>query len=238
MTLLGNLKRTFIDLNLDSVPAHQLNQPVMWDLPSVLWQPTFFAGVNLWKMQHEAADLCRNPMDSLELLLVDMEKDLFNPDRYVAEREFGWLGLTHDGLSLEQKRLRTFLWLATKVSPPTYLPCQRIYPMVMAGKSLLLQVGGKTYGYHGGRWGIWNKKLGEVMKIKPERYAKSAAKLVSQAEAVKQESRGHWADAVFQYVSYLQPVSHEFVQALSYARLFIRDLALNQGQIRLTLNKE
>lgn len=208
--------RWVLGLDLSTVNRTFLERPVDWRLPDVLCAPAQFGNFNVRFMQHDLGD-DRHPISasSVEALVLD---NAFDAIPYEVAT---WLFSPH--ADTDQRKLRALLWIAADLNPPTHDPRLTRYPYTLTDKSLLLQLGDTlTYGYHGGRWGKWELSRGSVLKLPLGKYPKSPLKQLKQATELERWAYDTtWADAVFNYHLYYQPLPYPLLQMLSHMRLVV-----------------
>ena len=108
---------------------------------------------------------------------------------------------------------------------------ERAFKFAIDRHSLLVEVDSTTFGFRCETWGEWRTPLHKVQEMPAAQYAKSPLKLLRQAEEQTIRTKTGWADALYRYYEYYQPVPPALKQLLSQARFWLDDIGYIDGQI-------
>lgn len=225
---MSHLLQPFFDwatsLDLSSVPLEILKRPVVWHLPDVLLHPTVFGSIDVFRIQQGAEHTdWAAPLQQL-VYHVDYQQ----PTETAADYWLG-RGLIDDERAI---RVREFLWMAAHAAPPATNPTQRSTRFVLDSVSLLVQTAPRvTVGYHGGQWGTWKAPIDQVRGLAKQRYSKSPLWVLKEASMLKLEAEWSWADALWNWYEFHQPVPYALRQLLSTARLVTDGLVFEGGRL-------
>ena len=226
---MNHLLQPFFDwatsLDLSSVPLEILERPVVWHLPDVLLHPTVFGSIDVFRIQQGAEHTdWAAPLQQL-VYHVDYQQ----PTETAADYWLG-RGLIDDERAI---RVREFLWMAAHAAPPSTNPTQRSTRFVLDSVSLLVQTAPRiTVGYHGGQWGTWKAPIDQVRRLSKQRYSKSPLWVLKEASMLKLQAEWGWADALWNWYEFHQPVPYALRQLLSTARLVTEGLVFEGGRLK------
>lgn len=226
---MNHLLQPFFDwatsLDLSSVPLEILKRPVVWHLPDVLLHPTVFGSIDVFRIQQGAEHTdWAAPLQQL-VYHVDYQQ----PTETAADYWLG-RGLIDDERAI---RVREFLWMAAHAAPPATNPTQRSTRFVLDSVSLLVQTAPRvTVGYHGGQWGTWKAPIDQVRRLSKQRYSKSPLWVLKEASMLKLEAEWGWADALWNWYEFHQPVPYALRQLLSTTRLVTEGLVFEGSRLR------
>ena len=231
MNTLDRLRDWACSHRLTGVPPAQLKKPVQWSLPAVITQPITICGFDLWQLQHLNRVSEEYPIQVLRNLMTDLSFRLPTFDYNLPSENAEWLGTTSDHLTFDQKGLRNLLWLIADLSPGTDVLSERAFKFAIDRHSLLVEVDSTTFGFRCETWGEWRKTLHKAQEMPAPQYAKSPLKLLRQAEEQPIRTKTGWADALYRYYEYYQPVPAALKQLLTQARFWLDDIGYIDGQI-------